>query len=56
MPTIGVDFKVITKLSPSGNQVKYQLWDTAGNKFKTQVQPFYKVGQYIVFIYDVSRP
>lgn len=54
--TIGVDFKV--KVVTAGEKkVKLTLWDTAGQeRFRTLTSSYYRGGQGVILVYDVTRP
>ena len=53
--TIGVDFKVATKIINS-KVIKLQLWDTAGqDRFKNIVSTYYRGAQGIFIVYDVTN-
>jgi len=53
--TIGVDFRV-TRMNIDGNEVKLAIWDTAGQeRFRTLTPSFYRAGQGIILVYDVSN-
>ncbi|KAI6234519.1 Ras-related protein Rab-18 [Aphelenchoides fujianensis] len=53
--TIGVDFRVTT-MNIDGNVVKLAIWDTAGQeRFRTLTPSYYRGGQGIVCVYDVSN-
>ncbi|KAM3145992.1 hypothetical protein pb186bvf_001970 [Paramecium bursaria] len=55
LPTIGVDFKVRT-LSCQGNEVKLQIWDTAGQeKFRKIISSYYKGAQGILIVFDITN-
>ncbi|KAH7731715.1 member Ras oncogene family RAB18A [Aphelenchoides avenae] len=53
--TIGVDFRVTT-VNIDGNAVKLAIWDTAGQeRFRTLTPSYYRGGQGIILVYDVSN-
>ncbi|KAI6203697.1 Ras domain containing protein [Aphelenchoides besseyi] len=53
--TIGVDFRVTT-MNIDGNVVKLAIWDTAGQeRFRTLTPSYYRGGQGIVCVYDVTN-
>uniref|UniRef100_A0A914DKV1 small monomeric GTPase n=1 Tax=Acrobeloides nanus TaxID=290746 RepID=A0A914DKV1_9BILA len=52
--TIGVDFRVTT-MNVDGNHVKLAIWDTAGQeRFRTLTPSYYRGGQGIICVYDVT--
>jgi len=52
--TIGVDFKIRT-IQLNDKTVKLQIWDTAGQeRFRTLTPSYYRGGQGIICVYDVS--
>ena len=55
MTTIGVDFK--TKfLHIDGDEVKLQIWDTAGQeKFRAITKAYYRGAHGILVVFDISR-
>lgn len=55
MTTIGVDFK--TKfLQIDGDEVKLQIWDTAGQeKFRAITKAYYRGAHGILVVFDISR-
>uniref|UniRef100_A0A1I7RIE2 Ras-related protein Rab-18 n=1 Tax=Bursaphelenchus xylophilus TaxID=6326 RepID=A0A1I7RIE2_BURXY len=53
--TIGVDFRVTT-MNIDGNNVKLAIWDTAGQeRFRTLTPSYYRGGQGIICVYDVTN-
>uniref|UniRef100_A0A7E4VZF1 small monomeric GTPase n=1 Tax=Panagrellus redivivus TaxID=6233 RepID=A0A7E4VZF1_PANRE len=53
--TIGVDFRVTT-MNIDNSFVKLAIWDTAGQeRFRTLTPSYYRGGQGIICVYDVSR-
>ncbi|CAD5205841.1 unnamed protein product [Bursaphelenchus okinawaensis] len=53
--TIGVDFRVTT-MNIDGNSVKLAIWDTAGQeRFRTLTPSYYRGGQGIICVYDVTN-
>eukprot|EP01138_Halocafeteria_seosinensis_P005225 gb/GECG01005342.1/.p1 GENE.gb/GECG01005342.1/~~gb/GECG01005342.1/.p1 ORF type:complete len:378 (+),score=63.06 gb/GECG01005342.1/:1-1134(+) len=56
MPTMGVDYKT-QYMDVENQQVKCQIWDTAGQKnFHVITQAYYRGAHGIVLVYDVSDP
>ena len=54
--TIGVDFKT-TVLETAEGRVKLAIWDTAGQeRFRTLTPSYYRGGQGVIFVYDVTSP
>lgn len=55
MSTVGIDFKIkICKIK--GKTVKLQVWDTSGQeRFKTITNKYYKSGDGILLVYDVTN-
>lgn len=56
MTTIGVDFK--TKyLTIDGEEIKLQIWDTAGQeKFRAITKAYYRGANGILVVFDLTRP
>jgi Ras-related protein Rab-11A len=53
--TIGVDFQAVD-LNISGQNIKAQFWDTAGQeKYRSIAAAYYKNAQGIIITYDVTR-
>uniref|UniRef100_A0A915LEJ9 Uncharacterized protein n=1 Tax=Meloidogyne javanica TaxID=6303 RepID=A0A915LEJ9_MELJA len=52
--TIGVDFRIRT-ITIDDKLVKLAIWDTAGQeRFRTLTPSYYRGGQGIILVYDVS--
>ena len=55
MTTIGVDFKT-KKIEIDGQNVKLQIWDTAGQeKFRAITKAYYRGAHGILVVFDISR-
>lgn len=55
MTTIGVDFKT-KHIEIDGQQVKLQIWDTAGQeKFRAITKAYYRGAHGILVVFDISR-
>lgn len=51
-PTIGIDFHIFTH-----EDIKLQLWDTAGQeKYRALTKQYFQGAQIIFFMFDVTRP
>ena len=56
LPTIGVDFRILTK-EYGGKRVKLQIWDTAGQeRFRTIASSYYRGAHLIVIVADLTDP
>jgi small GTP-binding protein len=54
--TIGADFAV-QKTEVAGKEVKFQIWDLAGQERFNSVRSLYYQGSHgVLFVYDVTRP
>uniref|UniRef100_A0A0D6R8M3 Uncharacterized protein n=1 Tax=Araucaria cunninghamii TaxID=56994 RepID=A0A0D6R8M3_ARACU len=54
-PTVGVDFK-LKMMTVGGRRLKLMIWDTAGQeRFRTLTSAYYRGGQGIILVYDVTR-
>ena len=53
--TIGVDYRVKSKLINNDN-IKLQIWDTAGQeKFKSMIKMYYKNAHAAIVVFDVTN-
>jgi len=56
IPTIGADFAVKDLKTKSGTQVRFQIWDLAGQqRFRVVREGFYRGSKGALLIYDVTR-
>ena len=54
--TIGLDYKFKNVMLDDGQEVKVQIWDTAGqDRFHSVTKNYYKGAQGIILIYDVTK-
>lgn len=54
LATIGVDFRFKTTIV-DGKNVKFQIWDTAGQqRFRTITSAYYRGSQAILLVFDVT--
>ena len=55
MMTIGLDYRLKTMKLQNGQDVKLQIWDTAGqDRFRSITKNYYKGSNGIILIYDVT--
>ena len=53
-PTIGVDFRVVTKLTAENKVVKLQIWDTAGQeKYRNLISSYYRGVHGVLILFDI---
>ena len=54
--TIGLDYKLKYVQLDSGEKIKVQLWDTAGqDRYKTIAKNYYKGSHGILLLYDITK-
>ena len=54
--TIGLDYKLKHVQLDSGETIKVQLWDTAGqDRYRTIAKNYYKGSQGILLLYDITK-
>ena len=55
LPTIGVDFKIVT-IKMGEKVFKFQIWDTAGQeRFKTITSSYLKGAHGVIVVYDITN-
>jgi len=55
LSTIGVDFRIVTRVARDGTAVKLSIWDTAGQERFASMAPNYtRESDAIVLLYDVT--
>ena len=56
MATIGLDYKLKYIQLESGEMIKVQLWDTAGqDRYRTIAKNYYKGSHGILLLYDITK-
>lgn len=54
--TIGGEYSILPIISPSGQELKMHIWDTAGQeKYRSLVRMYYRGAYAIVFVFDITR-
>lgn len=54
-PTVGMTFRTIELISPTGKKVDVEIWDTAGEeRYNSMIPMYYKNAKIVIFTFSVN--